>query len=245
MQDVFTSAGNMHLFVTSVTDGVSTQASISIEIAENTSMLTSQSLTTTAFLFQEITFELREVKIIYVNSLINLARQHQNQLNTLRTKYQEIDFVNIQSQLNTLDLLFTYMYSLCASADSISYLDTIPVLNSILIANNSLSLQELTIAHAQSLFILAKSDVDSLMQVLGISSDDQEFSGSGEFVSGSGLTADNLFPSSSDSQLLCERLISLQLNLDQLLRQYMLEMENIHTFDGIAILGGASQNLNR
>lgn len=251
MQEVFIETGSVDQFFTFIGNLIRIQASVGMEIRENTSMLASHSLanlSNATIPYQEANFKLYEARA-NMNQLLRLVSQQQNQSYEVDIKYQDLDVFNETLQLNGVNTLFNYLYNQCESSSNTSTLtsEVAMILSSISMADNLLTLSDMTIAHSQSLLIWAEGDISVLKEALNFSSNlpTGDTSGSGDLASGSGVTPEELVPSSVSVGDIISRISSLQLSFDHISSLLVYHEEEVRGVAGITVLLEAALSLNK
>ena len=237
MQEVFISTGNVNLFVASISNVIIGQATSSMNMRLNVSLLDRHPLPD--LISYHDTVAMLQRARTSMNVLLQLVNSQQTQLNSVDANYQDL---NIMLPLEVTRYVLEYLYYGCESSVNVSaplQLDVASILDLVARANESLIFSDVTIARAQSCLISAASDIGALRLAVSSISD---LSGSGDLVSGSGISSEQLILSDSD---VAEIISSLQLNFNQLLYQYVLHMERVYSAVDNETLVAAAQSLNR
>lgn len=253
MQEVFIDTGNVNASLSRTSGQVSSQADTAKQINDNISSLINHTSTDLSnVLYQETLTYLRIRQETVNNILGELVNGQQNQVRAVEVKYSNLDTSHLLLQLSNIGDVLRHLEIWCNDISNVSTLlvpETVSIMNSISLANNSLSISEMTLARAQMLHFLAGGDIQALEQTIIrplVQLLQNEGSGSGDLMSGSGqileeamLTPQEIIPATLGEVILILRNSTIHL------AQLLLQAGDIQDSAGTEILVETAERLNR
>lgn len=242
MQEVFIDTGSVGAQISAISSLITTQANDSVKVKENITSHSVVDLSPTLYLYT--LSSLRSVQTS-TDTLVRLSIRQQNQTGALILKYASLDVSILLPQLSSLRGLIDQLEDKCESVFTLSTQLSFQVesaVDAIFIANDLFSRSGWTIARAQMLLLLATGDIQKMTQIIGGEFTGSGESGSGGFISGSGIISEE--PILQQPETVASVIPNLAYAVDKLSRLVLLHEVEIVDASNTSFLIQAAQRFN-